>query len=1239
MNIPYAILKQKEKDKDNYKGKNKDKGKEFLNDKCYEYHQDLAKKFFNLTKKNKSPKKKTQYTKKKIINWFFQLDIKKKLKICCIYNNWFMKILGQLLTYNDYDISIRFQPRPIYENLYKLWNPGFDDKGFNCDEFLQNLGKDKDYYPEKYFSTFFEGKENHIPADNTNKSLEKEFLNEIRFFSLNEYNDTLSLNEELLNNKEKMSEYFDTFTGCNIFSDNIQVIKINSNGGGVFNFTLPNWVKEFPLFSIPQLITICFEISISIYYQIYSLDKSIPKFDIDSKIEDLYNMKLSMENYIAKEINNEHNAINKILEKKYIDTEMNLQSNNEIYIENENMQDFVYKQAFNSRPSSYYSDPTINDETIINTLNSLRKELKTNIPQFVNSITFIKANQAFKIEFVVYKIIYQDLNELCTQRNLDELCMDINGTSKSKKKRKKNKKNKGKMEESSIPETKEKEEDKKEEIHNNNIIITENNHNFEDNEINLNDNKFSINAEDNKNNSNNSEDEEDEENQIFSNDYYNEIENSKNINNINTTEENIKECIVMKYLDEKGKEIINEEKKEESKEKEKEDKKIEEKEMEKNDENKIIEELLMENTKEKKTNKKNKKKKNKNKNKKKNTKIEENNIETKKEEKKEEPKEVEKIINNNSVILDKSEVNLTTKEKHEISKDNHEHNKEETKSKKKYKDFFLYPVENKKEKKTKNINNKSDNKNSNKKNLNNDEDKNLSIKNESSDKSISQTTTTEKKEMNEIINTNNDINDSNKSLDFSETKESKVSEVENKNENKNAVNIIDKSNQIEHTHSYNKIQNINVNHSTINTYVIIDKKHSNKSLPFENQDFQSNIFPQLLSSPFNYSMPFHQFPNYFLYERNELFYDLAEEIFSHEKNINNNLSLLETYRKTIYDRIKNFILNVLNKNNFEAKLLNYGSHETGLSIEFSDIDILIKFCKMNNINNINICINNQQSIEEILGLLHNEFNQEKEKFNILQINAIYTASVPVLKIKCNLEDIIPKEIQKKIKENYVFNFEEDILQLNFDFTFQEVKKIDDEIKIPSLEIIPYVKKLSEFYKEIKPIILILKRYMKINKLNSSFHGGLSSYSLFLLLYSYLKYIFIPSNSLGHYLYGFFEFYSNFNFGIYLINPNSDCPFILLEELHECGMMLIDPITSLNVAKSTFRIDQIKSVFTKGVVKIRNIFFTNKGKDYIHNLNNDKNIFLNELFKNKNGTMIVENIIQQIQLKNNKIIGK
>jgi len=1208
MNIPYSILEEKT----------------FISKSCYDYHQSLAKKYYISNKKNKSSNqtKSNKNIKKKIFNWFFTLDIKEKIKICSIYNNWFIRILDQLLIYNYYDNSIRFIPKEIYGNFYKMLDNNFEEENYDYKNYLKNLAENyenNEYNPEKYFSTFFAIDEYDRVYEESNKNLyvEREFLNELRFFSLNEYNDILSLNEELLNNKQKLQEYFDKFSDCNIFKENIIVIKAKPNCNNIFNFSFPNWVKNMEKFSIQQLIVICFEISISIYYQIFLAEQSIPSFDIDSKIEDLFNMKMTMENYISKEVNKGQNKINSILEKKEIDKEISSDVYNKLFVEHENITEFVYKFAFNHNQSSFYTDPSITDENINNALKNLKKDLNTNIPQFVHNITFIKPQKVFKIENIVYNIIYQKILTLCSERNLEEIYMDINETPTIKKKKKKNKKNKEKKEEN---DTKEKNENNKDNKDKNNSIKIEIN-NCEENEFhNINDNKFSINAEDNKNNSNISEDEEDEENQIFSNDYYNEIENSKNIKNINNDEESIKECIEMKLLDDKGREIFNEGEKEKEEDKNKID---------------LIEELLKENKQEKKNNNNHKKKK-KHKNRKKKTTQEENNNEIKKKEEiKEEPKVEEEKIDN-KIILNtseiKSNININTNIK-EINTENTDHKKEENKNRKKHKEFFLYPVE---KKKTKSINNNSNHKNSNTKNFSKKEDNNLSIKKESSKDNISETSATEKKEVlekNEIININNEININDKSFDFSEIKESKIQIIENKNIISD--NAIEKSNKIEHSIEHSKIQNINLNNSTINNYVIIDKYPPNKLLSLEHKEFQKNIYPQIISS-YNYSMPFHQLPNYYLYERNDLFNDLTEEILINEENITNNLSLLEKYRKEIYHKIKSFIENVLYKNNFKVKLIKYGSHETGLSIESSDIDILIKFCKADKINNIGT--NNQQNIEEILALIYNELNNKKEKFNIIQINAIYTASVPVLKIKFNLENIIPNEIIKKIKENYIFNFEEDILQLNFDFTFQEVEKIDEIIKIPSLEIISLIRRSLSVYKEIKPIILILKRFMKINKLNSSFHGGLSSYSLFLLLYSYIKYMFLPTNSLGHYLYGFFEFYSNFNFGIYYINPILDCPFMILDELHESGMMLIDPITSLNVAKSTFRIDQIKSVLTKGMIIIRNIFFTNKGKDYIHNLNSDKDIFLKELFKNRNGTMIVEKIFQQIQIQNQQVIG-
>ena len=401
--------------------------------------------------------------------------------------------------------------------------------------------------------------------------------------------------------------------------------------------------------------------------------------------------------------------------------------------------------------------------------------------------------------------------------------------------------------------------------------------------------------------------------------------------------------------------------------------------------------------------------------------------------------------------------------------------------------------------------------------------------------------------------------------------------------------------------------------------------NNNISIPPQNTSFTNNFYPALMQS-FNYPMPYQQLPNYYLNEQNNLHNKLSKEILSYEENINNNLDMLKKYREEILNTLKKYIEKILIENNFEAQLINYGSYVTKLSIEISDIDILIKFYK-NGDDNLNT--NNNKHIEEIISLLYNKLNNNKEIFNILVINAIYTASVPVLKIKCSLENIIPNDIKKQIKNNYLFNFEEDIIQLNFDFTFLEVNNIKDSIFIPSLEIVSYIQNVINNYKEIKPILLFLKRYMKINNINSSFHGGLSSYSLFLLVYAYIKSMNMQKNSIGQSLYGLFEFYSNFNFGIYSINVCLNNPFVILNELHESGIMLIDPITKLNVAKSTFRVDQIKSVLMRGMIIIRNIIYKKIIDNNNCNTNNEKTIFLNELFKNKNGTVILEKLEDKI----------
>ena len=420
MNVPFSILKEQT----------------LINKNCYDYHQTLAKKYYNLNKRNKSStqQKLNKNNKKKIFNWFSNLDIKDKIKICSIYNNWFIKILDQLLIYREYAGNTRFQPLQIYENFYKAIEQNFDDKNFEYNKYLDELRTMDNKFPEKYFNTYFNPIEYNNSCGNINKNqyMEKEFLNELRFFQLNDFNDIVSLNGELLNNKQKLQEYFDTFTNCKIFSENIFVIKANPNHNNIFNFSFPNWVRDIQKFSIPQLIIICFEISISIYYQIFLVENNIPVFDIDSKIKDLFSMKMNMENYIAIEINKEQNEINSILDENVINKEIESVDIKNIFEEHEKYSEYIYKLVFDREQSSFYTDSDYKFGSINNIIKTLKTELEMNIPQFLTSITFIKRTNVFKIENIVCYIIYQKLFAFCSKRNLEDLYLGINETETSK---------------------------------------------------------------------------------------------------------------------------------------------------------------------------------------------------------------------------------------------------------------------------------------------------------------------------------------------------------------------------------------------------------------------------------------------------------------------------------------------------------------------------------------------------------------------------------------------------------------------------------------------------------------------------------------------------------------------------------------------------------------------------------------------------------------------------------------
>ena len=190
----------------------------------------------------------------------------------------------------------------------------------------------------------------------------------------------------------------------------------------------------------------------------------------------------------------------------------------------------------------------------------------------------------------------------------------------------------------------------------------------------------------------------------------------------------------------------------------------------------------------------------------------------------------------------------------------------------------------------------------------------------------------------------------------------------------------------------------------------------------------------------------------------------------------------------------------------------------------------------------------------------------------------------------------------------------------------------------------------------KNIIIIIKKYLKNIGLNNYYTGGLSSFSIFLLVFSFYKYIIklfgneiVNNFYIGQFLIQFLDFFSKFNFNQYVININKEIPFIIKEKINICdnksnninninninntyvnqnniaNAVILDPFTLNNIASNSFRINEIQQKFDslknnilvnyEKLYKIKNILNKNKTK-YNNNNNNIYDKFKKSKFRTK-----------------------
>ena len=307
------------------------------------------------------------------------------------------------------------------------------------------------------------------------------------------------------------------------------------------------------------------------------------------------------------------------------------------------------------------------------------------------------------------------------------------------------------------------------------------------------------------------------------------------------------------------------------------------------------------------------------------------------------------------------------------------------------------------------------------------------------------------------------------------------------------------------------------------------------------------------------------------------FESLNKELNNYLSVTNLNIANLKSLYEEKLQKIELMIQNSLSEN-YEIKFGHYGSFFSNLSIEGSDLDVLIYFHKKKK---------DADFYKDILNLLEQKGNEFEN------ICPILTASVPVIKLQLDLKDEI-KGRDIKLKNTSYFE-EEELTKMKIDLTFTESEQDFQH----SHDIVLYINKSIEEYPQIKPILLLLKRYFKEMNMNKNYTGGLCSYSLFLLILSFCKYN-KKCECTTKLLFYFMENFTYFDYSNYCIDVEKENCYILKDkndteksisdenssydtnyELYEKEeIFIVDPFSKLNVSKSSFKVDEIILTFRR-----------------------------------------------------------
>ncbi|CAD8135405.1 unnamed protein product [Paramecium pentaurelia] len=300
------------------------------------------------------------------------------------------------------------------------------------------------------------------------------------------------------------------------------------------------------------------------------------------------------------------------------------------------------------------------------------------------------------------------------------------------------------------------------------------------------------------------------------------------------------------------------------------------------------------------------------------------------------------------------------------------------------------------------------------------------------------------------------------------------------------------------------------------------------------------------------------------------------DILEFTDNIMNDYEEMLPFRLLTFDRIKLVIQKVFYGIPDDMIQL-FGSCATGLALIDSDIDIGISGFQPMNRNIIKALFDN----------LFFEFSKRKW---VIKSNPIFNSVVPVIKLEIDPQvsqtefegrNLNETDIHKwkKLKQKIKSCIKVDI---SFNFSGSTYDSLHSGFITTNL-----VKQWMKEYPVIQQLVLILKSIIKKLGLSESYTGGLSSYSLIIMVYSYLRENRVAQNQIGEQFIDFLKYFVNeFNSsttGIGLLadikNPQSSYFFNLQDYcLPQLPITIFNPFNRKLLTNSCVHIGKIFDFF-------------------------------------------------------------